>query len=101
MQKMVAMLKKIGGTMTEQSALRFTMDEDQKEKNLCGEKKVMLEILKNAFLNGGNGWVKSVSIPGLGGPWRYTDTIMKLRRLGFGIESRPIKDKNYCEYRLT
>lgn len=87
---------------TIQSSLRFTMDPYEVERKLCGEKKIMLQLLRDALTNRSNGgWVNSVDIPRLGGPWRYTDTIMKLRRLGFGIASRPVKGKNYCQYKLA
>lgn len=85
-----------------QNSLCFTMDPDEVERKLCGEKKVMLKILRDArFIGKNGGWINSVDIPRLGGPWRYTDTIMKLRRLGFGIASRSVKGKNYCQYRLA
>jgi len=72
----------------------------REEKNLSGEKLTMFRILKDAKKNKLGGWIKSVSIPSEGGPWRYTDTIMKLRRLGFSIDSRRVEGKNYCEYKL-
>jgi hypothetical protein len=62
---------------------------------LTGEKQTMLNILITGE------WINSVDIPiKLGGPWRYTDTIMKLRRMGYTIESRRVEGKNYCQYRL-
>jgi hypothetical protein len=94
--------KKPGGKM-----LTFTMDGTIREakqpdgEKLSGEKRIMWQILSNAWKNGGHGWITSVDIPNrYSGPWRYTDTIMKLRRAGFKIEKRLVQGKNYCQYRL-
>ena len=81
--------------------INFAEPKPKVAKELSGEKRLMLRILKDALINQFNfGWINSVDIPRLGGPWRYTDTIMKLRREGYKIESRRVEGKAYCQYRL-
>lgn len=59
------------------------------------QKQKILEILKAAGEYGcqGPGELSKVA-------WNYKGRIHELRRQGYWIDSRPIKDKSYCRYIL-